>query len=71
MNELMEAIKKFEASTKWIESQDKETQEKHYPRFKKMVKETNDIYEKIIKELGYNPFENYDDLINQLGGLDG
>ena len=59
---LKEAIQEYEKATKWIdENQDKVTDEIYY-RYLAVIEKCRIVMNESIKELGYNPYKNYDDL---------
>ena len=59
---LKETIQEYEKATKWIDdNQDKVTDE-IYDRYLTVIEKCRITMNESIKELGYNPYKNYEDL---------
>ena len=64
---LKEALERFEKATAYIDNANKDDQEKWEKEYIKAVEEVRQAFDDHIKkELGYNPYENYEQLVKEI-----
>ena len=63
---LKESLEKYEKASKWINEAPPDEVEKHYTRYLQLVETVRECFDEWIKELGYNPYENIEELMEEL-----
>jgi len=69
LSSLKEAVEKYEKATEWINKAKPEDIEKHYDRYLKVVEVARMVMDEYTKTLGYDPFENYDELLKAIENI--
>ena len=65
---LKEAIERYEKATQWIDNATDADAVKHYDRYLEVIEAARQCMDLSIKELGYDPYENYEQLLNESEG---
>ncbi len=69
LNNLKEAVEKYEAATEWMANAKPEDIEKHYDRYLKVLEVARMVMNEYVKTLGYDPFKNYGELIEAIENI--
>ncbi|MDB4302112.1 hypothetical protein N9924_00955 [bacterium] len=62
MDELKAAIARYEKASDWIDNADPLDATKHYGNYLAVIEACRSVMNAYVKQLGYNPYKNYEDL---------
>jgi hypothetical protein len=59
---LKEAKARYEKASDWIDNADPNEIDKYYDKYLEVIEACRNLMNEHIKELGYNPYKNYEDI---------